>query len=310
MAKKTTEIICKEEHHLHTSPDVSLKIESEDKSTNSRKCCQSIQLPITVILIEIALGICCILEWKIWNTPEGRVKYKNVKSNAFGAAWFNGGGVLLHYLPNAMWAFFTGWFIEWTVGSLNMAFVWFWGYFFAVGFAAARNGGFLTGGGVTGFSVQQYHWFTVAGGAVFLRFWLFSNNRNKKLTGKHILWWIGGIVIMLCGGWLGNGGILCLIYLASIIVGYDPDGVAHYVHNVSTLHGYAGVVFLGLLLWWQSSFCGINQNISSEFHSIKIVWISGMYCTKSNKNLMAFTTAGLTIAVLSTNFTFLYLRFS
>jgi len=250
-------------------------------------------------MIECVLGICCILEWGVWNTAESWKNYYFVKSNAFGAGWFNVGGVLLHYLPNAILAFFTGWLIEWNVGSLNMVFVWFWGYFFGVGIMAATNGGFLTAGRGWGFSLQLYHWFNIASGSVFLRFWWFSENRNKQLTFKQILWWIVGIFILLCGGWIANFGILSLAYLASITVGYDFDKLAHYTHNIIMLYGYAGVVFLWLLLRWQFSYCGIKYDISSTVHGIKIIWIRGMYCAQSNKTFLVITTAIVTVTVLS-----------
>jgi hypothetical protein len=206
--QQDTELVVEEENFIPSSVEVSSQIQADENiQETSRHSCKNFQVPITVLLIQCALGICCVLEWGIWNTPEGWRKYYYVKSNAFGAGWFNAGGALLHYLANAILAFFTGWLVEWSVGSLNMVFVWFWGYFFGVGIMAATNNGFLTGGRGWGVSLQLYHWFTIAGRAVFLRFWLFSENRNKQLTFKQILWWIGGIFILLCGGWLANFGI-------------------------------------------------------------------------------------------------------
>ena len=313
------EIISKGEHLKPTSPEVSLTILTDETiretSKTSRKCCQNFQVPITVIFIQIALGICCILEWGIWNTDEGKKKYRHVKGNAFGAAWFNIGGVLGHYLPNAILGFFTGWLIEWNVGTLNMVFVWFWGYFFAIGYKIALNGGIVHTRGGWGFSLQLFHWFTVAGGALFLRFWWFSEGRNKKLTSKQILWWLGGIFILIFGGWLGNIGVLTLEYFGYILELYHkPCPFCHHGHNVANLYGYAGVILLSLVLWWQSSYFEINRNISSTFHHIEIVWITGMYSskrnitkrwnikgmqsTKSDKKTMVIITVAVTLIVL------------
>ena len=90
-------------------------------------CCTHFQVPLTGILIQIALGVCCILEWGVWEWDE--ISNTEIRFNAFGASWFNCAGVLLHYLPNVILAFFCGWLIEWNVGSLNMIFVWFWAHF-------------------------------------------------------------------------------------------------------------------------------------------------------------------------------------
>ena len=131
LGKQDAEIIVEEENFIPTTVEFVSTIQEEENihetSRQSCKCCQNFQLPIIVLMIECVLGICCILEWGVWNTAESWKNYYFVKSNAFGAGWFNVGGVLLHYLPNAILAFFTGWLIEWNVGSLNMVFVWFWG---------------------------------------------------------------------------------------------------------------------------------------------------------------------------------------
>ena len=274
--------------------DIYINCKEDTKEVESSSSCTKFQVPLIGLLIQLALGICCLLEWGLWDTPEDwrDDKYLNIKRNAFGASWFNVGGVLLHYLPNALFAFFTGWLIEWNVGSLNMVFVWFWGYFFAVGYTIARYGGDLTGQGGWGFSFQLYQWFTVAGGVMFFRFWWFPvvksmsagnailKGKNLRLKIVYCLWYIFGISLLLGGGWIGNYGILGLINIAAYIVeGFDPNNVDHHTHDMMTCYGYVTVVLLWVLLWWQTEGLRVEQDVSTPLLGsgwCSIVWIKSM----------------------------------
>ena len=166
------------------------------------------------------------------------------------ATWFNIGGVLLHYLPNAVLGLLSSLVVEISLGSLNMLLVAVVSYGWTVwhGFCEDTLSGDAKG---WGFSATLYQYFTVVGGALFIRYWCF--NKVKDFTfyllpslwhtylfqcGENnqsgFLWWCSGLQVILGTGWFLNGLIYRITYL---VLSSWIHNIAHNVHDVMTLYG-------------------------------------------------------------------------
>ena len=128
-----------------------------------------------------------------------------------------------------------------------------------------------------------------------------SEHSGRDFCSGKVLWWIGGVALLLGGGWLGNIGLLGLGVFAKIHIfdiPFIPFGLDHHAHNFGTCYGYCIVALLWLALWWQCNNYEVYEDISWTCNRFKIVWLRGLYCNKHSKKLVAFSTSVLAIVVL------------
>ena len=159
---------------------------------------------------------------------------------------------------------------------------------------APRYGGWRGNG--NGSSIQVYFQFTVFGGALFLTKFLFPvilRNKMMKHSGrrewtklavvKAMLWWILGLTLLSCAGWMWNGLILLAIALAKSVI-QKPFRVAHFVHNVFCGMGYFGTLLLGGLLWYQNPHKTQNlEDTETKFGMFRVVWIRRLQCEREDE---------------------------
>ena len=91
---------------------------------------------------------------------------------------------------------------------------------------------------------------------------------------KATLWWLLGLTLLFCGGWMWNGLILLAIALAKSVRLMPYMNIAHFAHNVFCGMGYFGILLLGGLLWYQNPQETQNlEDTETKFGMFKIVWI-------------------------------------
>ena len=98
---------------------------------------------------------------------------------------------------------------------------------------------------------------------------------TKLAVVKAMLWWILGLTLLSCAGWMWNGLILLAIELAkSVGLLEEPFRVNHFAHNVFCGMGYFGTLLLWGLLWYQNPLNANSlEDVETKFGMFKIVWI-------------------------------------
>ena len=218
--------------------------------------------------------------------------------------WFNNGGFVLHTLPNVVLFALATVPAELAVGSLNCLLPWLMNLYFVVPFTYFRHGGWRGNG--NGSSIQVYFQFTVFGGALFLAKFLFpaldtkaapgeKGETGRKWTlpsaGRALLWWLLGLTLLFCAGWVWNGLILGAVALAEAADVMPPMNLAHFVHDVFCGMGYFGTLLLGALLWYQNTMGAADalKDVEVELGIFKIVWVKRMFrgeCSKEKGQLL------------------------
>lgn len=198
--------------------------------------------------MEVLLAAFAYVEHDLWaGQMQLSEDQKLFMGSAFVSAFFNSGGFLLHYVPNAAIGFFFGAAIEWLVGPLNMSAVVLLSYWASV-FAVYVDNDFkiipnhFRG---SGFSRIMYQWFTVFFASLFLRYWFFPYLTSKSRNLKNAVgYWLPGILLLVAGPWMP---FLAILSLRMIIV---PElHVNESAHIVALLEGYGVSLVLALLMW-------------------------------------------------------------